>query len=54
MLDRLYRRTRDILQTHRPALDALSAALLESETLDGHDALRILAAAGVPLPTPGT
>jgi cell division protease FtsH len=47
MLDRLYARTRDILHGHREALDALARALLERETLDGADALLLLATHGV-------
>lgn len=47
LLDRLYARTRDILHGHRRALDALARALLERETLEGPDALRILAEHGV-------
>jgi cell division protease FtsH len=53
LLSRLYDRTREILLQHRPALDALAEALLEHETLDGQAALRLLAGAGVTLPTPG-
>jgi cell division protease FtsH len=47
LLDRLYGRARDIIAGNRSALDALAAALLEHETLDGDDALRILEAHGV-------
>jgi ATP-dependent Zn protease len=43
-------RTRDVLETHRSALDALAAELLERETLDGTEALAILAAHGVSVP----
>jgi cell division protease FtsH len=52
MLDRLYSQTREILSQHRSALDALAAALLERETIEGEDAVRILAENGVPVPTP--
>ncbi|HEX7117327.1 MAG TPA: ATP-dependent metallopeptidase FtsH/Yme1/Tma family protein [Longimicrobiales bacterium] len=47
LLARLYDRARDIVATHRAALDALAHALLERETVHGDDALRILAAHGV-------
>jgi cell division protease FtsH len=54
LLERLYARTRDIITEHRAALEALAAALLERETLEGDEALRIIAAAGtrVALPAP--
>ena len=47
LLDRLYAHTREILFSHRAALDALAEALLERETIDGADALALLAAQGV-------
>jgi ATP-dependent Zn protease len=50
MLDRLYERTREILTAHQTALDALAQALLDRETIDGADALRILEEHGVPIP----
>lgn len=50
LLDRLYARAREIVVTHRAALDALAEALLEHETLDGDEALRILATHGVRIP----
>jgi cell division protease FtsH len=49
MLDRLQSRTREILRTYSDALDALAEALLERETLEGDDAVRLLAAHGVPV-----
>ena len=49
MLDRLYQRTRDILTTHRAALDALAEALLERETIDGPEAMQLLIEKGVPV-----
>jgi len=52
MLDRLYDRTLAILTAHQPALDALAQALLDRETIDGSDALRILEEHGVPVPKP--
>jgi cell division protease FtsH len=52
MLERLYAHTRDILSAHQPALEALAQALLERETLDGTEALDLLASHGVPVPTP--
>ncbi|HEX2166966.1 MAG TPA: AAA family ATPase, partial [Longimicrobiales bacterium] len=42
LLARLYDRTRDLLLEHRAALDALAAALLERETIDGVDAMALL------------
>ena len=50
LLERLYGRTREIVARHRDALDALAQALLERETIDGEEALAILARHGVPLP----
>jgi cell division protease FtsH len=47
LLARLYERTREILTTHRAGLDALAAALIERETLDGREALEVLRNAGV-------
>jgi len=47
LLDRLYEFTRTLLQEHRTALDALAAALLEHETLDGATALQLLEEHGV-------
>jgi cell division protease FtsH len=47
LLDRLYDRAREIISSNRPALEALAAALLERETLDGDEALAILDAHGV-------
>jgi cell division protease FtsH len=49
LLTRLYDETRDILTRHRAALEALALALLERETIEGEEAVRILADAGVPL-----
>ena len=45
MLDGLYRQTCTLIEGHREALDALSAALLEREALDGADAEAIIDAA---------
>jgi cell division protease FtsH len=42
ILDTLYREAVEILRANRPALDALAKALLERETLDGAEALRLL------------
>src|SRR5690606_21016730 len=50
LLDRLYERARSVLSSHRAALDALAAALLERETLDGPEALDVLRRHGVTLP----
>jgi len=43
LLDRLYARTRELLVTHRAALDALAGALLAHETIEGEEAARIVA-----------
>jgi cell division protease FtsH len=50
LLARLYERTREIIVENRAGLDALAAALLDRETLDGVEAIRVLADAGVPIP----
>ncbi|CAN5664872.1 ATP-dependent zinc metalloprotease FtsH [soil metagenome] len=47
LLQRLYGRTREVLLQHRDALDALAAALIERETLDGVEAMAILEQHGV-------
>jgi cell division protease FtsH len=47
IIDRLYERARALLAEYRPALDALALALLEHETLDGADAVRVMEAAGL-------
>ena len=49
LLRRLYDETRDIITKHRPALEALAKALLERETIEGEEAMRILEEAGVPV-----
>jgi cell division protease FtsH len=50
LLRRLYDRTHRLLSDHRPALEALAAALLERETIDGAAALEILERHGVARP----
>jgi len=50
LLDRLYGCALEIVRTHRAALDALAAALLDRETLEGEEVLEILARHGVSLP----
>jgi cell division protease FtsH len=52
LLARLYERTRDVLMQHRPALDALAAALLDRETLDGAEAMALLEQHGVHISRP--
>jgi ATP-dependent Zn protease len=47
LLARSYETTRDVLTRHRAALDALAQALLEHETLDGAEAMALLARHGV-------
>ena len=49
ILERSYARVREVIQSNRPALEALADALLEHETLDGEDALRLLQAHGLDL-----
>ncbi len=50
LLTRLYDETRVIITRHRPALEALAQALLEQETIEGAEALDILANFDVPVP----
>jgi cell division protease FtsH len=52
LLARMYERTREVLLTHRAALDALALALLEHETLDGAAALDLLEQHGVDVHRP--
>jgi cell division protease FtsH len=47
LLDRLYNRTREVLVTNQTALASLASALLERETIEGAEALRILSENGV-------
>ncbi|MBI4408438.1 MAG: ATP-dependent zinc metalloprotease FtsH [Gemmatimonadetes bacterium] len=47
LLQRLYDRARATLASHRPALEALAAALLERKTLEGDEVRRLLAVHGV-------
>jgi ATP-dependent Zn protease len=54
LLDRLHVRTTEVLRTHRTALDALAEALLDRETIDGAEVLRLVAAHGVPVTAPLT
>jgi cell division protease FtsH len=53
LLLRLYDDTRAIITRHRLALEALAQALLEKETIDGEEALAILANFDVPVPSTG-
>ncbi len=46
LLDQMYVRAKHLLEVNRAALDALAGALLEHETIDGPDAVRILDEAG--------
>jgi cell division protease FtsH len=50
LLERLYARTRELVASHRAALDALAHALLERETLDGSEAVTLLERHGVAPP----
>jgi cell division protease FtsH len=49
LLRRLYDETLEIINRHRPALEALAQALLDRETIEGEEAMRILEEAGVPV-----
>jgi len=49
LLERLYMRTREILSANRDALTALAEALLDRETIDGDEALRIMMGGGARL-----
>lgn len=46
LLDALYEQVKELLATHRTALEALADALVEQETLSGADALALLAEHG--------
>jgi hypothetical protein len=47
IVEALYTRVREAVESHRAALEALAEALLERETLEGGEALTILNAHGV-------
>jgi len=46
LVERAYRRAKDLMQTNLEALHKLAAALMEKETLDGEEARQIIVAAG--------
>jgi cell division protease FtsH len=48
IIDALYERTVALMETHRAALEALGEALLEQETIDGTDAVRLMEQHGLP------
>jgi cell division protease FtsH len=48
IIERLYARAVQVVRSHRAAVEALGNALLERETLDGTEALGLLAANGLP------
>ena len=48
LIDALYARTLSLMETHRAALEALGEALLEQETIDGTDAVRLMEQHGLP------
>jgi cell division protease FtsH len=50
MLERSYRRTMEVVQANREPLAALAVALLERETIDGPEAVRIMEEAGITRP----
>ena len=47
ILERLYRRTVELLAANREPLAALAVALLERETIDGPEAVEIMEEAGL-------
>jgi cell division protease FtsH len=50
MLERLYDRTREVIQANREPLAALAVALLERETIEGDEAVEIMGEAGTTRP----
>ncbi|HEX5727504.1 MAG TPA: AAA family ATPase [Longimicrobiaceae bacterium] len=50
LLDRLYRRTAEVVRGNREALAALAVALLERETVEGAEAIAIMEEAGLARP----
>jgi cell division protease FtsH len=50
ILTDLYARTRDLLEANRESLAALAVALMEHETLEGSEALRVMQEAGLVSP----
>jgi cell division protease FtsH len=50
MLERAYDRTREVILDNRESLAALAVALLERETIDGAEAVRIMEEAGLTRP----
>jgi cell division protease FtsH len=48
IIDALYERTVALMESHRVALEALGEALLEQETIDGTDAVRLMEQHGLP------
>ncbi|MEP6574175.1 MAG: hypothetical protein ABJD11_15855, partial [Gemmatimonadota bacterium] len=50
ILEAMYERVRQLVQTHLGALDALTTALIERETLDGAEAIEIMRAHGLVSP----
>ena len=48
IIDTLYVRTVALMETHRAALEALGEGLLEQETIDGPDAVRLMEQHGLP------
>jgi cell division protease FtsH len=50
LLDRLYTKTREMLEVNRPALNALAKALLERETLEGDEAISLMEEHGLVRP----
>jgi cell division protease FtsH len=51
LLDRLFVRTRELLEDNREALAALAVALIERETLEGSEALQVMDEAGLVRPS---
>ena len=53
IIERLYTRAVELVTRHRASVEALGEALLERETIDGPDALRLMVDHGLPRPDVG-
>ena len=50
LIERLYAKALELVRTNRAAVEALGSALLEQDTIDGPDAVRIMVQHGLSLP----